>query len=76
MWLEALAAIAPGLVKLGLELWTGKKLSWEQFHEFIAEDKKNLSKIADSTVAFRENIKKLKKKRLEYLKKLKEDSQT
>ncbi|MCP3873378.1 MAG: hypothetical protein GY699_09530 [Desulfobacteraceae bacterium] len=69
MW-QAIGAILPGLIKLGLELWYGKKMSEEDFQKWIAADKetrRNISVARDKYKAEKKRLKEEKKKYLEYL---------
>jgi hypothetical protein len=47
--IEFLAKIAPGLLRLGLDLYVGKRMSDEEYHAFIAANKKLRDNIADTT---------------------------
>lgn len=58
MW-TAIGAILPGLLKLGIELWTGKKMSEEDFQTWIAADKETRKKIAVVRDEYKENKRKL-----------------
>lgn len=69
MW-TAIGAILPGLLKLFLELRTGKKMSDEELQKFIEQDKETRKQISVVRDKYRAEKKRLKEKKKRYLEKL------